>query len=99
MHLSLALAALTLVFQASAFLIPLEVAEAAEAADLAETQLHTWFTEKTHSYDLECSSCPFPSVNEDGVVVTVEDVATKIVSAPYIRDIWRCQMLTQNPAP
>jgi hypothetical protein len=56
MHISSALVAGTLALQASAFLIPLEIANAVEEA---KVQVESLWSQSTQTVELDCPNCPF----------------------------------------
>lgn len=56
MHLIHALVASACTLHASAFLLPLEVSNAAEQA---KSELASFFTQSVTSLDLDCPGCPF----------------------------------------
>lgn len=71
------IAAALLALQASAFLVPLEVAEEVEAA---KAQLEALWTNKAHTVELSCPGCTFPGPVQDGLEYATSDENT-IVSA------------------
>jgi len=75
MHFPLALVASALVLQASAFVVPPGISNAAISA---KGKLEGLLTAQAYSYDLDCPGCPFPAV-DDGDTFQGEDVENQIV--------------------
>ncbi|KAJ9604785.1 hypothetical protein H2200_010900 [Cladophialophora chaetospira] len=73
MYITPALVAGCLALQASAFLVPLEVSEAAEQA---KSELATLLATTGHTVDLDCPGCPYYG-NEDGDEAS-KDIENKI---------------------
>jgi hypothetical protein len=64
MHLRSALAAGILALQASAFLVPLEISKAAEHAN---GQIESIWSQSAHSVELDCPNCPLLASPGTGV--------------------------------
>jgi hypothetical protein len=59
-----------LAWQASAFLVPLEVAKELEAA---KAQLESFWTNHVHTIELSCPGCTFAGPLQDGVEYSESD--------------------------
>lgn len=85
MILRSALFAGVLALQASAFLVPLEVAKEVEAA---KAQVESLWSNNAHTIDLSCPGCTFPGPQQDGIEYSETDESTivrrivSIASAP-----------------
>jgi hypothetical protein len=73
MILGSALVAGLLAWQASAFLVPLEVAKEVEAA---KAQLESLWTNHAHTIELSCPGCMFAGPQQDGVEYSESDENT-----------------------
>ena len=68
-----------LAWQASAFLVPLEVAKELEAA---KAQLESFWTNHVHTIELSCPGCTFAGPQQDGAEYSESD-ENIIVSVTY----------------
>jgi hypothetical protein len=75
MHIAPALVAGCLALEASAFLVPLEVSEAAQQA---KSELASLLANTGRTFDLDCPGCPYFGVED--TEHPDEDVENKIVS-------------------
>jgi len=85
MHLSSALAASVLALQASAFLIPLEVSKAAEAAEAAKGQIESLWMAKAQRVALACSQCPFYLDEQQLLEQRVDSTIVRHLPSGHIR--------------
>jgi hypothetical protein len=62
-----------LALQASAFLVPLEVAKGVE---VAKAQLESLWSDNAHTVELSCPGCTFPGPQQDGIGYSETDENT-----------------------